>query len=349
MHEHPNTLAEMLTGKREFLRLIVLATVLSFSVGVLASLVAATRTVPTIVLYIGAALLTVVALLILAVDIRRKLSFEDRHKGIIFIDSAENEIVDVRGYELATDLCKVMAAVRAESRAIYADWENDPLVPKKVRPESPPAASNHEKQSEGASYISILRINVENDHLTNKRAAGLVDEALQFVLIEELSTHLSTYFNNDESDQIAELSREDIPSFLLKNRVLNLLTTPIEQRDVFLKAFPRGSQKPDGVLYSLWGSDGSMYSRFDLTLPKDSKVSFLGRGSLGIQTKRLDLEISGRYMGGSIAVSPEFVRYYMNKTSGDVACRTIEVVLKGRIRPLALLTSKGWEHYRCLD
>lgn len=66
MSEHNNTLAEMLGSKREFLRLVTLAIVLSFSVGVLASLVAASNIVPTTAIYAGAALLTIASLFLLA-------------------------------------------------------------------------------------------------------------------------------------------------------------------------------------------------------------------------------------------------------------------------------------------
>lgn len=352
MSEHKNTLAAMLAGKREFLRLVTLAIVLSFSVGVIASLVASSTVVPKIAIYLTAVLLTVTALLLLAADIRQKLTFEDKLEGVLFIDSAKNELIDVRGYELAKDLSRAMAAVKAESRAIYSEWENDPLVQKKekVKPKSPPADSGHDHQSrEETSYISVVRVELDENHLTNQRASCLLDEALQFVLLEELSTHLSTYFTSSNSDQIAELSREDIPAFLLQNRVLNLLTTPIEQRDVFLKAFPSQEKRPDGVLCSLWGSDGSMYSRFDLNLPKESKVSFLGRGALRIETKRLDLEISGRYKGSSIPVSRTFIEHYMGRAWNEVDCRKIEVILKGRVKPLALFSNKGWEHYHWLD
>lgn len=352
MSEHKNTLAAMLAGKREFLRLVTLAIVLSFSVGVLASLVAASTVVPTIAIYVTAALLTAIVLLLLAVDIRKKLAFEDKLKGAIFIDSAKNELINVRGYELAKDLSRTMAAVKAESRAIYSEWENDPLVQKKKRVEPPPTSddSEHKQKLRGEpSYISIFRVEVGDDHLTKPKASLLLDEALQFVLLEELSTHLSAYFTNSNNDQISELSRNDIPAFLLKNRVLSLLTTPIEQRDVFLKAFPVQENRPDGVLFSLWGSDGSMYSRFDLNLPKGSKVSFLSRGALRIETKRLDLEISGRYTGSTAVVSRTFVDHYMGRSWDEVELRNVEVVLKGRVKPLALLSDKGWEHYHWLD
>ena len=347
-----NTLAAMLAGKREFLRLVTLAIVLSFSVGVLASLVAASTVVPTIAIYVTAALVTATTLLLLTADIRQKLTFEDKLEGVLFIDGAKNKLIDVRGYELANDLSRVMTAVKAESRAIYSEWENDPLVNKKERVEPKPAPADsgrNRKAREETSYISIVRVEVDDDHLTKQKASRLLDEALQFVLLEELSTHLSTYFTNSNSDQIAELSREDIPAFLLQNRVLRLLTTPIEQRDVFLKAFPNQDKRPDGVLCSLWGSDGSMYSRFDLNLPKGSRVSFLSQGALRIETKRLDLEISGRYTGRSAAVSRTFIEHYIGKSWDEVDLRMVEVILRGRVKPLALLSDTGWEHYHWLD
>lgn len=351
MLEHENTLAEMLAGKRDFLRLVVLASVLSFSIGVLASVVAASTLVPTIAICFAAALLTLIALLLFAADIRRKLAFEDRLEGVLFIDVAKNELLDVRGYELASDLSRAMAAVKAESRAIYSEWENDPLVKNKEKTpkKSPSENENVPTAGEKPNYISIVRVEVDDDHLTKQKASRLLDEALQFVLLEELSTHLSTYFTNSTSDQIVELSREDIPAFLLQNRVLNLLTTPIENRDVFLQAFPNQKERPEGVLCSLWGSDGSMYSRFDLNLPKDSKVSFLGRGALRIETKRLNLEISGRYTGSTATVSRAFVDHYMGCSWDEVACRNVEIILRGQVKPLALFSANGWEHYHWLD
>lgn len=350
MREPKNTLAEMLASKRELIRLALLATVLAFSVGVLASLVAAITAVPSAAIYVGAGLLTVAALVLLAADIRLRLAFEDRLEGVLFIDSTRNELVRVRGYELSEDLARAMRAVKAESRAIYSEWENDPLVPVKAPPDDPKVAEAPDEASKREpSYVGIYRVAVKDDHLTRQTASRLLDEGLQFVLLEELSTHLSTHFNNSKSDQVTELSREDIPSFLLQNRVLNLLTTPIEQRDVFLKAFPDPAKKPEGVLYSLWGSDGSMYSRFDLNLPKESKVSYLGRGALRIETKRLDLEIWGRYTGSSAVVSRAFIEHYMGQSPDRVACRKVEVVLRGRIKPIALLSDRGWEHYHWLD
>ena len=269
-------------------------------------------------------------------------------EGVLFLDPDKNEILEVENYKLSEGLKKVMSAIYAESRSIYSEWETSPLVPKEEGKSLP--TQDVENRSEEPSYIGIFKVSNEDASHSIPGAAKLLDEAILFVLLEELSLHLSTYFNDSTSDEyIAEIKREDIPGFLLQNRVLNLLTTPIEQRDIFLKAFPNTRERPEGELVSLLGSDGSMYSRFDLQLPKHTRVSHCDSGAVRIETQRFELEISGAYSGLSASTSPVFVGQYLGREWKDTKYKYIEVVLSGRIKPLSLLSSKGWEHYRWLD
>lgn len=346
MIDQKNTLAELLTTKKELLRLFGLATVVAFSVGVLASLVAAQTTVPTTYIFAGALATTIAALGLLALDLKANLSFEEEFEGVLFLDVGSNEAIEVKGYELSKDIARVLRAVKAESRSIYSEWEKSPLVQKKT---AKPTTEETGKRKSEQSYIGIYKVTVDKEREAVPAAVRLLNEAVLFVLLEELSTHLSTYFNNSDGEHVAEIRREDIPAFLLSNRVLNLLTTPIEQRDVFMSAFPDEKKRPDGELVSLWGSDGAMYSRFDLTLPKQSRVTHTDSGSVRIETKRMTLEVSGGYIGSSAVVSRTFMNHYMGTSSENIECRKIAVELRGRIKPFALLSSKGWEHYRWLD
>lgn len=352
MTEKKNTLEFMLKSKRELLRMFVLATVLAFSVGVLASLAAAQTMYLARYVVGGCVLLTLLALAVLAADLRNILAFEDRLEGFIFLDPTKNEPIRVEGYELSRHLCKVLAAVKAESRSIYSEWDTDPLVKKKQKPPQRPhrESTGDEKTQGKPNYIGIFKVLVDKSESAAPKAARLLEEALLFTLLEELSLHLSTYFQGStDSDELQELEREHIPSFLLQNRVLNLLTTPIEQRDIFLTAFPNKDKRPDGELHSLVGSDGAMYSRFDLVLPSGSRVKHRDDGGVLIETQRIELEMHGRYTGTTGVVSRAFANYYMQEEWEDVECKKVEIILRGRIKPLALLSSKKWEHYRWLD
>ena len=346
--ENDNTLAEILTKKKELIKLFVVGTVLAFSIGVLANSVVTLATIPPWIVYLCTSIFILVALILLATDVKSSLSFKDKMKGVLFLDPDKNEILEVKDYELSRRLHEVLSAISVESRSIYSEWETSPLVPKDEG--KSPSTHDEVERDEKPSYIGIFKLSNEDPSHSRPDSAKLLDEAILFVLLEELSLHLSTYFNDTISDEyIAEIKREDIPGFLLQNRVLNLLTTPIEHRDVFLKAFPNTENRPEGELVSLRGSDGSMYSLFDLKLPKHTHISHSDSGSVRIETQRFELEIFGTYSEFSAVASPVFIGQYLGRNWKELKYQTIEVVVSGRIKPLSLLSSKGWEHYRWID
>lgn len=133
------------------------------------------------------------------------------------------------------------------------------------------------------------------------------------------------------------------------NRVLNLLTTPIEQRDVFIEAFPDPDKRPDGEIHSLWSSDGAIYKRFDLVLPKNSKVTIPEEKTIRLETKRLIVEIKVGYPGMSANTPRLFEGAYLKIPADEIDTRYLIVGVKGRIKPLALLSSKGWADYQWID
>lgn len=131
--------------------------------------------------------------------------------------------------------------------------------------------------------------------------------------------------------------------------MLNLLSTPIEQRDIFLDAFPNPDKRPEGEIYMLYGSSGAMFRRFDLTLPKGSKVKDIGRSGFEIDTARFSLCVAISYSGTSVSFSPEFAKFYLNKDFRSTQGRTVNIRISGRIKPLALLHASGWHYHDWLD
>lgn len=344
-----NLLAEILNGKKELVRLFVIATVLAFSVGALASLFAAQTILPEWSVITIAALLILISFGLLARDLASSLSFEEEFEGVIFLDPDRNEILSVRDYVFSEKLQKTLLAVKAENKSIYSEWEKSPLV-QRPKSKEPMAKSTNDDVSDRPTYISIFKVTVDEKSETPPLAARLLEEAASFVLIEELSLHLSTYFNDSKNDSyIKEYKREDIPSFLLKNRVLNLLSTPIEHRDIFLNAFPDSAKRPQGELCSIWGSDGSMYSRFDLVLPHGTIIQHSDVGSVKIETKRLSIELTAKHSRSGAVVGNAFLANYVGVAPRSIECRKLPISLKCRIKPASLFSSNGWQYYQWLD
>ena len=335
----------ILSQKKELARLFLIAAMLGFGVGTLASLTAGQHSIPAWSIATVSGLLIILSFLLLMQDLLAKLLFEDKARAIVFIDPAQNKLIPVEDYRFSESLYRTMRAVAAESKAIHADWDNDPLV-------SPPKAQRErlQKKADAPRYATVVKVSKDQERTPTPKSARLLEEAAHFVLLEELSLHLSTYFNDRDDDAyIHEISREDIPDFLLKNRVLNLLCTPIEQRDIFLTAFPERDKRPNGVIYSLFGSDGSVFSRFDLILPHGSSVHASSDGGITIETRRLSLTIKATYTETSASPSHAFVEQYIKVPYSSIASRNVIISMSGRVKPFSLLTSSGWQYYRWLD
>jgi hypothetical protein len=348
MPQSYNSLETILTQKKDLLRLFVIAALLAFSVGVLASMLAARTILPTWATATIAILLICLSLALLAADIRSSLTFQDRLDAVLFIHPGRNELIAVTDYEFSEDLHRTLSAVKAENQSIYADWDRDPLVP--VMPDRQPSGQIDRDSKSKPQYVALFKAPVPDTAKLRPRAVRLLEEAAAFVLLEHLSLHLSDYFNGaDGDDYISTYSREDIPGFLLQNRVVNLLSTPIEQRDVFLDAFPDKETRPSGQLYSLYGTNGTMYSKFELVLPKGTVIRHSEAGAIRIETRRLAIELRSSYHGSGTFISEAFLKQYIGEVPKEIVCRTFQVWLTGKIRPLSLITSAGWEYYRWLD
>lgn len=183
-----------------------------------------------------------------------------------------------------------------------------------------------------------------------KKSILLLEEITEYLLLEKLSTHLSGYFGEfGETDRVSELERKDIPDFLLENRVLNLLSTPIEQREIFLDAFPEPENRPKGEVVTLWGSNGAVFSRFDLNLPTGSKVQKLEGSGFRISTSRFYVDIRCHFSGYSSVTPRGFEELALNTSVRKVDAKTIQISVSGKVKATSLLRGKGWEYHAWLD
>lgn len=339
MH-HRNTINQIIDEKKELIQLVLVAVVLAVSLGIFTNLIATKLAFWTIWI---SALTSIACLGALINRLVKKLSFDDEVKAVVFFRPTRNSLVPVKGYDFAQDIARTIRAVEAENKSIFSSWANDPLS--KPREPSPRPEGERDKQ-----YIALSRTNVDDPEMLPKpRSVDLLEEMAQFCLLETLSTHLRDYFDHANSGAIEELQRIDIPELLHANRVLNLLTTPIEQRDIFIEAFPDPDKRPAGEIHSLWSSDGAMYNRFDLVLPDNSKVTIPEAKTIRLETTRLIVEIKVGYPGTSANTPHLFEEAYLKIPADEIDTRDLIVGVKGRIKPLALLSSKGWADYQWID
>lgn len=266
-------------------------------------------------------------------QVSRHLRFDERISSAIILGEG-NEPIWTDRYEFMQDFHRVLSAIKAESKAIYASWENDPIVQK----------------DEGINQgVGVERLDINEKKSQSSSSYRLAEEMVLFIIIDYISTHLTDYFNQSEpSLRYKSLERGDLPDFLMKNRIVNLLSTPLDQRDIFMDKM-LSARPPVGKVISAFGPGGAYFSAFELTLPEGAEVTALGHNGFRIKTKRVDLQVL-------VAVTPfwqnlpsSFAEFYLRTKNDVVNTRVVEIRIKGRLRHWSVFLPSGWASYGWLD
>lgn len=118
---------------------------------------------------------------------------------------------------------------------------------------------------------------------------------------------------------------------------MSLLTTPLEDRAIFVDSGFL-ENPPPGEIVSILGADGSMYSCFDLVLPKNTVITRPAPSILLLENNRLVLELAVLYQGFSTYVPSE---YYVDVRDKMADVKKIDVRVSATIKRRGLLQNTG--------
>jgi hypothetical protein len=360
----PRRLRDKLAHREDFIRVVVIGSIIALGVNLIASgifiLIPASR---PIALSIGLILVTG-GLLYLS-----KFIFGERRIGVDFIaflifDPIEKSLVPVREYEFSNEIYRTVRASFLENKALETIWEKEPLAKERFIKEgqgekdekdtgenlAKENVESSDRKSEGYSFVTVTRYDVDEcEKMPEPKSASILREAIEFAIIERLSLTLSGYFQNypDDDKYIKEYIREDVPFLLLQNRILSLLTTPLENRAVFVNQ--NFEKHPEGEVTLVLGSDGAMYRRFNLVLPKNTSISRPNPGVLHFENERLELTLTTFYEGFWTNLPKDFIGYYVGYDPDRVVNFQIKIKVDAKIKPWSLFRARGWNYFRWVD
>lgn len=240
---------------------------------------------------------------------------------------------------------------------------------------------------DGYEYLEVLHQNFRASfsestamkHIWKEKSFGceekdaLIIEASEYYLINELSIHLTDYFNTRSLDKshLVKLSRNNIPDILLSNRFLELFSKPMEQRASFVKDNKKGRavliMGEEGTVFKefdvkgikndrrkgrvLWrmGKGGTIFKKFDLVLPKDSYVTRKG-DSIQIDTKRFKMTFRFNYSGFENVLPYGFEELYCGFRRYDDSWTTeISLDISIEFKFFTLFSRGGWDYYEWIE
>lgn len=122
--------------------------------------------------------------------------------GFFILNETINEISYIPGYNFAEEIHSFFRAAFTENKALEHIWSSDP-------------------------------INLQDDSESEPKSVNIIREAVEYYLLDNLSTHLLTFFNypSNHDNNITVLQRDKIPNVLLQNRFLELFSKSINDRE----------------------------------------------------------------------------------------------------------------------
>lgn len=257
-----------------------------------------------------------------------KLDKEAKFEGFVIYESKTKEIVPVNRYEVSEDMVRYLRAAFIENKAMKTLWDKEPIDKFRLI---------GGKKGEIAKAIT-------------PDSGALFIELIEYCVIEQLSLHLSAYFNNSGLKDIVELSRSDVPDILLDNRFMKLFSEDMQNRELFIEDFNKDNSPTNGKIVSAYHSSGAVFNEFDLILPKKSKVKRISKNQILIETNMFSLSIMCLFEGFGTVLPEGFEKNYIglpNDRRFNTYQFDVEISIKFKFCSF-FLPSK-WSYYNWAD
>ena len=209
-------------------------------------------------------------------------------EGFIIYDKKEKALVRVPEYSISLDMINYLQSAFSENKALEKLWKQDNIVEFQIM---------DEEQGERGIVKSTY-------------SADIFLELLEYCVLEELSTHLTDYFNKQfGKPKTQEFGRADIPEILLQNRFLKLFSEDMDNRAAFACSDTHRDHETRNVVAVY--SSGAIYQKFDLILPQKSKINRKNKNSIAIETPLFKMLITCRFEGFGTVLPSLFRKYYL--------------------------------------
>ncbi len=350
-----------LVQREEFLQLVVVAAVLALGINLVASYLGYTYQNGILYILFLGSFLIVVSFVSLCSLAFKKLKFEISMEAVLIFNPENLSIAPVPSYGLVEHLRHILHAVFLENKALENMWRSEPIVKDIMTNKNNNQDLGRKNATQNVNgghqtprtFVGIWCQDIdENDWKANlPKSTVLLQEALEFVILEELSSHLSNYFKDYGDDsELYEYTRETIPELLIQNRVLGLLSTPLEDREIFLEINKiQKSVKQKGELIGIKGPDGEIFSRFDLILPFGTKITRPQMGHLKLENNRFMLDISLNYTGLSVNLPDGFEEYYLGVPKKTLVPKSLKIRITSSVKKRSFLHGHGWKYSKWID
>jgi hypothetical protein len=278
-------------------------------------------------IFIGCTIL----ILRVAPRVNQKLTLE----GVLCASGESKKIIHIDRYAFSRTISDAFRALFHENKAIERIWSNF-----------------------GLDFIPTFRSHDDAKSKTGEAGKTLVREATEYFILKRLSLDLSAYFNNNAeiaSGELVSILRNDIPSVLLSNRFLDLLSRPMDEREAFASvktepvhhaAISEGLEKR--LIFAIT-KEGEIYDHLELVLPRGTIIGRPNDRSFSIDTRRFSLRFEVTFDGFSANLPADFEELYLGTKFDSVRSYVARIDIEVRFKLRSVFSRKGWQYYKWID
>lgn len=332
MKEPLNTIRE----KKDYLyKNLILVALLSVGMSLLANYYTNSYPFSDIPLWTGLACVLLSVLLYL-ISFYKNKSFKIK-TDFVFVTDYDGKLIPIERYKAETSLISDLASVFSENKAYEHIWNKSFKIepPKKI-------------VEGGDEFISISQVDekdIEKLMKRDRKGFELMTEAIEYTFLDWLSYNQELYFSSFEDDKnLVVLRRENIPEFLLRNRIIEVLSRPIEQREKFIDHLDDVTRLED--VHFLRGDDDAVYEIFELKLPKHSTLTKKD-GWLHIKNRHYKLSFKGEFKGYNYQLPSGFKELYIGEKDIIVYDTILEFNIE--LNPWFFIMFNDWKYLNWID
>lgn len=302
--------------KDQLYKNLVLVSLLSVGVSLLANSLSNKFNSNNLLLWIGLTLIGIVVIAYL-------ISFYKNKEYVIteeslFITTKDGAFMPIERFNISREMGKVLVSVFNENSIYKEKWLN----------------AFKEK------HIKDIKESI----VYNKEIKKFVGELVEYIFLHKLSLEQSSFFNGKE-EGVEVLTRERISDYLLQNRFLEMISKPYSDREAFAK---HQDNNNEGTICAMF-SGGVIYDRFELKLPKGTSLHKNKNGVLVIKNNNYTIYFKHGFDGFATNLPVSFERYYLKKDFQDISVHLFKPEIKIKLNPIFFLFSRNWKKMNWID
>jgi len=311
-------LSKVLNNKTNLAEILLVAFVIALGTSIIASsIVSLSFFDAKIFIWVGI-LIVALAFIYLTIRMLSNSEYNKKIKANIIFDKKKDEVVKIKNYDYSEKVYDYLTYAFNEDENIKAVWDRNTL-------------------------------NTDENHNEKSKSMKLIEEVTEYNLLDKVSEHLNTYFNSQYigEDNITIIDRNDISDIITSNNFLDLFSKPMDERSAFLND-EQSLRKEKRVVQA--SSQKSLYSKFELKVPKDSELIREKDESITIKNKLFTLNFKVDFTGiPSAEIPSDYLKTFHQLGANEYNQYDIDITIKIKFNKSTFISNKGWEYYNWLD